>query len=451
MATINGTENNDVINGTNEDDEISGFGGNDFISGLLGKDRLFGGDGDDILNGGSHDDLLDGGDGNDQLLGTNGNDVLIAGNGNDQLVGGAGDDILDGGNGTDLVRFTGTLAGVTVDLNLQATAQDIGGGQGRDTFIGIEHVQGTGFDDRLIGDDGDNALMSGTPLPGRSDTGNDTISGGGGNDLIDVGPGNHLLDGGSGIDTLALFGNGSVGGDGATVSLLLQGSAQDSGQGMMTITGFENLSGSFVDDRLTGDSGDNILAGNAGTDVLVCGEGHDTLLGDGRFQITSRTSVSEPITLVEDTTAIFPALAAGDDVLDGGEGHDRLVGGNGNDTLIGGGGRDTFVFGADTDDDVIIDFEKIDLLDLSSILDVDSIDDLLIAATADDVVISWGTDASVTLADTQLKHVTADSFKFAGADETPDSVAAALAHGSSFGSGGGIELAMATISMEAMA
>lgn len=168
---------------------------------------------------------MDGGAGDDQVSGGSGNDHLLGADGIDQLDGGTGDDIIDGGAGTDLLRISGVASGVTVDLTLQGSAQDIGAGQGRDTLIGIEHVQGTGFDDVLIGDNGDNALLSGVPLPGRSDVGNDTISGGGGNDLIDVGPGNHLLDGGSGNDTLVLFGNGSVTGSGATVSLLLQGIA----------------------------------------------------------------------------------------------------------------------------------------------------------------------------------------------------------------------------------
>lgn len=410
MATINGTEGPDNLLGTPEDDEIFGFDGNDSLSGGLGRDRLFGGAGDDLLNGGSNDDFLEGGEGNDQLFGITGNDIVLGGGGNDQFLSGSGDDFMDGGSGTDLLRFSGTIAGVTVDLRLSGIAQDIGAGQGFDTLTGIEYVQGTGFDDTLIGDEADNALMSGSPLPGGTTAGNDTISGEGGNDLIDVGPGNHQLDGGSGSDTLALFGNGSI--TGGTASLLLQGVAQDTGHGLMTITGFENLSGSFGADTLIGDAGNNLLAGNAGTDVLQGGEGHDTLLGDGRVQIVGQT-VSDPIHVVEDTTARFPALPAGNDILDGGEGHDRLVGGRGDDTLTGGGGRDVYVFGSNTGDDVIIDFEKIDTLDLTAILDVDSIDDLLIAATDGDVVISWGTDASVTLADTQLKHLSADNFRLA--------------------------------------
>lgn len=179
----------------------------------------------------------------------------------------------------------------------------------------------------------------------------------------------------------------------------------------MIITGFENLSGSFVEDHLTGDDGNNILAGNAANDVLVGGEGNDTLLGDGQFSIVSQTAIGS-ITLFEDLTAIFAGPSPGNDVLDGGEGHDRLVGGNGDDLLTGGGGHDTFVMGAETDDDRITDFQKKDIIDLTAVTGVHDISDLSIAADGEDLVISWGSDASVTLEGFQAKHLSADNFRF---------------------------------------
>ena len=130
-----------------------------------------------------------------------------------------------------------------------------------DTLIGIEHVSGTRFDDVLTGDGGDNWIWGGSDSSGV--TGNDILSGGGGNDLIEVGAGNHILDGGTGNDTLSLFGNGTdITAAGVTVSLLLQGAAQDTEQGMMVLAGFENLSGSIYADSLTGDGNDNVLAGD---------------------------------------------------------------------------------------------------------------------------------------------------------------------------------------------
>ena len=125
--------------------------------------------------------------------------------------------------------------------------------------------RGTRFDDTLIGDGGDNWIWGGSD--GSGVTGNDTLSGGGGNDLVWVGTGNHTLDGGIGSDTLSFFANQTdVTSAGVTVSLLLQGAAQATEQGLMFLTGFENLSGSIYDDSLTGDGNANVLLGDIGND-----------------------------------------------------------------------------------------------------------------------------------------------------------------------------------------
>ena len=48
---------------------------------------------------------------------------------------------------------------------------------------------------------------------------------------------------------------------------------------VMTVSGFENITGSAHDDDLTGNAGDNVLKGLAGDDELVGGGGGDTLEG----------------------------------------------------------------------------------------------------------------------------------------------------------------------------
>ena len=79
--------------------------------------------------------------------------------------------------------------------------------------------------------------------------------------------------------------------------MLLQGAAQATGAGSMTLTGFENVSGSYQDDSLTGDGVDNILAGDIGNDVLSGGDGDDTLYGDGRIIVDMHgVGTSGPIT-----------------------------------------------------------------------------------------------------------------------------------------------------------
>ena len=69
-----------------------------------------------------------------------------------------------------------------------------------------------------------------------------------------------------------------------TVSLALQGTAQDTGgAGSDTLISIENLTGSAFDDTLTGDGDDNVLSGLAGDDTLDGGAGNDTLDGgDGQ-------------------------------------------------------------------------------------------------------------------------------------------------------------------------
>ena len=129
-------------------------------------------------------------------------------------------------------------AGVLVDLNIVGVPQATG--QGNDTLIGIEHATGTRFNDVLIGDGGDNWLWGGSDASGV--TGNDIILAGGGNDLVEVGAGNHLLAGGSGNNSLSLWGNiADISAAGVTASLALQGTVQDTEQGLMFFTGFERI------------------------------------------------------------------------------------------------------------------------------------------------------------------------------------------------------------------
>ena len=173
---------------------------------------------------------------------------------------------------------------------------------------------------------------------------------GAGNDLVEVGTGTHVADGGIGNDTLSFFANGTGVTANVTVSLLLQGAAQATGAGSMTLTGFENLSGSYQDDMLTGDGADNVLAGDVGDDTLSGGDGDDTLYGDGRIIVDIHgTGTSGPITTYRRRRRGLPRRS-GDRVrattrLIGGKGDDTLVGGGGDDLLTGSQGEDRFVFG----------------------------------------------------------------------------------------------------------
>jgi serralysin len=119
----------------------------------------------------------------------------------------------------------------------------------------------------------------------------------------------------------------------------------------------ENAIGGSGADTIFGNEVANVLTGNAGDDILNGLDGDDTLNG-----------------------------GLGNDVLNGGNGSDRLNGGDGVDRLTGGDGVDFFLGGAGNDIfiaeinatksatkmgnisvDVILDFAKGDILDLSGI------------------------------------------------------------------------------------
>ena len=77
-----------------------------------------------------------------------------------------------------------------------------GGDAAGDSYVGVENLAGSAFDDILQGDGQANALAGGE--------GNDQLMGAGGNDTLNGGAGNDILSGGDGSDRL-------IGGNGAEV------------------------------------------------------------------------------------------------------------------------------------------------------------------------------------------------------------------------------------------
>ncbi len=322
--SLSGIEN---VVGSNFDDFISASSSNPAAT-----DNIFNGlGGNDSMSGGQGNDTLYGGEGHDLLFGQQGDDVLEGENGNDFMRGGTGNDTLNGGSGFDRVSFfpTGsdTIAnGVTVSLLLQGVAQDTG--QGLDILIGVEALSGTPFNDSLTGDGNVNWLVA-ADFDGAG--GDDQLYGLGGNDLLEVAAGNHTLDGGADVDTLSFNGLGFELPNGVSVSLALQGAAQVTGLGSMTISNVENLSGTALDDSLTGDGNDNALYGAGGNDSLSGGGGNDTLYGDAIVSAYNPVDGNPSGPALYTDVSLFGQVA-GNDVLDGGAGDDILNGGEGTDT-----------------------------------------------------------------------------------------------------------------------
>ena len=216
----------------------------------------------------------------------------------------------DGSNGSAALTLNylgGTVTGFT---NLGSAPFD-GVTSGADT------ITGTGFGDLIIsltGNDFVNADSGADTVYGGAGTDqlfggidNDTLFGGSGDDFIngqteddtvEGGLGNDTLEGGSNTaagDTLSFANFIAVSGSlGITVNLD-NAAQQNTGAGLDTITGFENVTGSAFDDTITGSYGgavNNILNGMGGNDTIVMYDGYfsadhfngganlDTLLAD---------------------------------------------------------------------------------------------------------------------------------------------------------------------------
>ena len=132
---------------------------------------------------------LTGTDLNDNLEGTIDTDTLRGGAGNDFLNGRGGGDVLDGGEGRDTADYRTSWTAVTANLGNNTA---FGGFATGDSFISIENIFGSAFDDTLTGDARAN-ILSGL-------SGDDRLNGGEGNDRLNGGAGADMLNGGA--DTL---------------------------------------------------------------------------------------------------------------------------------------------------------------------------------------------------------------------------------------------------------
>src|SRR5712671_4654491 len=87
----------------------------------------------------------------DTLYGTSGADSIFGFAGNDTIKGGGGADRIDGGAGVDMVFYSDSSIGVSVNL---ATGRGVGGTADGDTFVNVENVWGSSFNDTITGNDG---------------------------------------------------------------------------------------------------------------------------------------------------------------------------------------------------------------------------------------------------------------------------------------------------------
>ena len=213
----------------------------------------------------------------ENVRGGSGGDTITGDGGDNLIVGGAGDDTLVGGAGNDTVSYALATAGVTVDLGNGAAQDTLG--HGIDTLTGFENVIGTAFDDTLSGDAGDNLIAGGA--------GDDSLAGGAGRDTVS-------------FATAA----GPV-----TVDLSVVASQTATGQGIDTLSDFEDIigsgfgSGTGGGDSLTGSVADNRFFVAAGNNSVIDGlAGSDTLVVDGAGLALQVSAPPTPGVLAFDTS-----------------------------------------------------------------------------------------------------------------------------------------------------
>jgi Ca2+-binding RTX toxin-like protein len=252
------------------------------------------------------------------------------------------------GTGTDTVitgLTTYTLAANVENLQGTRAGQLLG-----TTFTGT----GNALNNLIIGTTGADVLNGGA--------GDDTLVGGGTNALNNILGAADRLDGAAGNDWITFEGLTAA----VNVSLAVQNANQNVTNGLINITGIENMLGSSFGDTLTGDGAANVLNGADGNDTLVGGLGNDSLIGGAgidtasyaaataavQVDLTAGTAAggagTDTLSLIENVTGsgLADRLAgdSGANLLEGGAGNDTLLGAGGNDTLNGGDGTDLAIF-----------------------------------------------------------------------------------------------------------
>jgi len=272
-------------------------------------------------------------------------------------------EVLAGGLGSDTLNYRNSLAGVTIDLNVDENGlQSAAGGFAEgDVISNFENVLGSGLSDVLTGNEQNNTLKGGA--------GGDQIFAGFGNDAVTGGLGSDFLAGGFGNDRIIYSGSASgVNVDLRSNSEGLQSAFGGEAEGD-TISGFESVKGSAHGDVLRGNNqsnvligrdGDDVITGGGGNDLISGGGGADTLSGgNGRDMLKYSQSVSAVTVNLTSDNAGFQSASGGhadgdiisgfdnvkgsrfDDTITGDDGRNSLKGGDGADTISGGGGNDS--------------------------------------------------------------------------------------------------------------
>jgi Ca2+-binding RTX toxin-like protein len=301
------------------------------------------------------DDVISGGPGNyDEVAGSLGIDTISGGPGDFDLVhGDYGYDRMDGGAGSGDIASFGTDVGAGRDGGVRVSLlEHRARGDGHDRLFRFESIEGSAFDDVLIGDKNENTIDGGP--------GNDTIIGGGGHDELNGGQGTDGCKGAKGRSqscgregrpkASAYVEVDSTGGGGGGVELIGLGGpdhftvAFDPVADALGITAAKGIAVGPGCSRVGPDQVSCAFGGPARWLTADLGPGNDRLTVEG--SLAAIASVRLAGGLGNDTIKGGPE----DDLIEAGFGSDRLYGGAGSDGLIGSTPGPTYLYGGKNGD-----------------------------------------------------------------------------------------------------
>jgi ELWxxDGT repeat protein len=262
-----------------------------------------------------------------------GDDTIVAGAGSNIIDPGAGSDSIDGSAGTE-DRLTYQSSSAPISKTNAAQHQIVSGGD-TDTYVDVEGIVGSYFDDVIVVD-----AASDTVRYLYGNTGNDRIT------LLNTpaeSPG--IIYGETGVDTLTGSDHDTIHSDEDDV--VLHPSASAAPQSLFT------LSGNTL--TLDGTGGDDVIAvamrkADPGKlQVSVNGEKHIYPLASIGLIVINAGDGNDTIRL--DRVAIASRIfgGGGNDVIYGSQAADRIAGGDGDDWINGAAGKD-IIYGEAGDD-----------------------------------------------------------------------------------------------------
>ncbi|MGB8812518.1 MAG: calcium-binding protein [Paracoccaceae bacterium] len=292
----------------------------------------------------SGNDLIVGTAGDDEVhQGVNGgNDTYNMNAGNDWIVGGIGSDTINGGDGSDGITFynssysTGDSAFRGISVNM-VTGKLIDCWGYTDTFTGIEKIEGSRFNDVILGSAGDEKFWG--------FRGADTFYGGGGNDFV------YYRDDARYGGLRGIIANLET----SVVGTTINGTIRDGFGQIDRIVNIHGVVGTRYNDIFLGSREADYFSGGEGIDLYNGKGGNDYIDFDARFGDQTQVGVVVNLKLaanqitndgygnIETAISIEHILgSAFNDRITMTLGNDTVSGYDGRDTLSGGGGSDHF-------------------------------------------------------------------------------------------------------------